>query len=88
MAENAVKLISQLPNRTLRGWDAEQRSFVGRVKSQESSKLHVMRAGPVGGDGKPNSSTKCLKSHPPCIRGQSGVINVRRSLLLSEDDEG
>lgn len=41
-------LISQLPNRTLRGWDTEQRSFEGIIKSQESSKLHVRRAGPVG----------------------------------------
>lgn len=40
-----IKLVSQLPGGTLRGWDIEQRNFVGRVKSQESSKGPPRRAG-------------------------------------------
>ena len=43
-----IKLVRQLPGRTLRGWDTEQRNSVGRVKSQKTSKCHLRRAGPAG----------------------------------------
>lgn len=41
-----IKLVSRLPGGALRGWDVEQRNFVGRAKSQESSKRPLRGAGP------------------------------------------